>query len=1437
MADETRNMGLDKPIIGVNGDSQDIAAQKINDNFDRIDAHDHTIGKGTPINVDGIDIDKNLPLNQAGLLQGSFFNFYQVTTATQENNLPPLSLYSKDNVIKFKNIDGSIISFFEEGATITPVNITGIQLVQTGDSYKFVFTLSNDETVETGDFSLDFTKLLSGTGAPSNTLGDNNNLYVDTETDFLYFKTAGAWRQLSGGASSGGGGLSTVVSDDTLRGDGSAETPLGVAVPYSQAEKNKLAGLTGDDLPVGASAPVKYSPSVIFHDPSRSAGNHGVALSEVIAQIEANNPLYTQRQSGSFVSAANFNPLTVETVTYGTITAKALVVTYNGNLFNEQQLIKLEFIDSTGELTKEYLFPPSTIQNGFDYVISDALANSSIHKKEVRVRIVFDSASNKTKIFIHQRPVSDPPPAVYLFIIALYNVESLSQKGADGKDGGLEVGSAFPSSPADKQTFWLEEDITNFKAGIYYYDLATTTWKPLFDSIGQQFHGRLNVNTIYKSNEIFDFDLTLIRVKPGATFQASVDAPTWSDTTWKALTDPRTGALNTKLELLTFPSALTDATVSGNSVVFKRANEEDKTITLPGGSVDITGKDKVTTLEDDDEYLLQDFSGGGEATLTTGTVISGGNPLYGWSVSAGVSTYVKGGSLTPNIGSDFVAIYSYSAGVGVEVKAGQLTTMGSIVINGTSYPLTKGNINVDGSSRWGGVNVDQYTASSAGNIFSASNVNYTIKILATDGTVLFGGTVRSGTQKKATHGQLKKEFGVNFDSLAAASTLEDDDEFAINDFSGGLDGATLVTGLIFSSGGIARYGWSFATGATQFLKAGSLTPEPPSDFIGILSYDGGVELRVNLGTLTNIGSIVIDGVSGSFNDVAPSPSVTSSWGNKGYDSYIAPSFGDLFTASNQTHSIKVLAKDGTILYSDGVRSATKKKVTLGKLKTEINTNFSDLPLVTTLEDDDEFPINDFSGGGDATLTTGQVENGIYGWSVAAGTNTNYRKGGSLDVTPSSDLIAIYAAANALSVWVKTGTFSDLKTIIIDGTSYPLVKQSTNVDGSTYWGGFHYDHYITQVTVTPEDLFSAANEMRTIKLLATDGTQLFGGEVRSAQKKKVTWGKLKGDIDASTNFAELEKVTTLEDDDELVLNDFSGGGDAQITLGVIFGSTTLGWSVAAGFSSFKKGGTLSDINSDVIAIQITSGSIDVFVKSGTLTNIGSVIFDGVSYPLVEGSTNIDGTNSWGGFDYTSYFATGSFSVRDGQTYNIKILNKDGTNILPNEQRTSKQKKGTLGQLKQNILQLVPRKAQTILTPEYLKARPNLARDEVRIDSTGTGTLGIGTDTFVDTDLPSTAYQKISIAVKKTDLVDAKFIEVFHAHAPQVLAASSGLRELSQFDATAKPFSGTFRSDRNYTMEIHRGQNQLGGHSSTTDRITFTANTTGGSVYIGEVRIWK
>ena len=1038
------------------------------------------------------------------------------------------------------------------------------------------------------------------------------------------------------------------------------------------------------NLPVGASSPVKYGPSVIYHDSNRIAGNHLVPLSDVIKQVEANNTLYTTRQSGSFVSAANYNPLTVETVSYGNISAKALVITYNGDLFSDQQLIKFEMIDSTGELTKEYLFPPETIKNGFDYVVSDALATNSVHKKEVRFRIAYDSATNKTKIYIHQRPVSDPPPALYLFIVALYNVESLSQRGeigpSGGSDSGLEVGAAFPSSPSDKQTFWLEADITNFKAGIYYYDLASTTWKPLFASIGQQFHGRLNVNTIYQSNEIFDFDLTLIRVKPGATFQASVDAPTWSDTTWKALTDPRTGALNTKLELLTFPSALTDATVSGNSVVFKRANELDLVVPIPlpadgtlteamfdedakeklnsGGGADFENLEEAASLEDDDEFLVRDFTGSFPEDGATFTPQTLGLNVVGWSVGTGSSVTINpGGKIIPAAPDGFIGILFTSTSVGVYVEHGTNTDLSVLKVGDLTFSLSRTLENQDGGQNFVGEGIRyDYWLSSTGlplDDIVQNNRETKLTILNSDGSIALGGAPRSAKQRKTTFGDIKNELGV-LDSQKRV--------LAETDATTKTFGATKVPEIVLNNNG--HRGRAIATNRAYARF----------------------------------------GTSGS------------GWTLK----------------KKQTNNRQSEPEEFKILY----------------LGYYLANNTTDILIQSDLEKDIVLSIN--------------------------GTNINFATTNSA-VTYKGKQTKYHAGA--ITGAIKTMLDSDEFTLDVSGYDVVETTETDKVEISPRW-----------------------------------------------------------DIDVISG---KENVKTLEDDDELLLNDFSGvDGNIILTAGVVFKPSDLGWSIADGSGNFIKGGSLSKpVNSNIVAIVRIASSLFIGVKEGTLRDIGSIVINGTSIPLTKGVTGI--ANGWGGFAYDVYSNTNTdFSFVDGESYNIKILNRSGIFISgSNEERLSEQKKVTLGEIKQDILKLVPTEPQTILTPEYLKARPNLARDEIRIDSAGTGTLAIGTDTLVSADVPSTAYQSISIAVKKTDMVDAKFIEVFHAHAPQALAASSGLRKLSQFDDTAKPFSGTFRSDRNYTMEIHQGQNQLGTASSTTDRITFTANTTGGAVYIGEIRIWK
>ena len=527
MATKTFYLGLTKPTPGINGDTWAQAAAGINDSFDQIDEHDHSSGKGVPVPSDGININKNLSFNNHSLESLKQLGFTETVDAA---SVPNNSIYTVNNDLYYKNANGveilnttnaNIPTIAQFRVEISPEDSTSfrIAVLLTDNSTlvsnyvsipvevdsaripvntdKFTNNLSSDDdTLQKALDTLDKLVASGGGGSgfavgaafPANpshnqTFGLNQNIDGYPLGIYYYDSDESDWFSLAGGGA--------VVTDATLTGEGTEASPLGV--------------VNVDDVPTGEETPIVYTPSVIYHDPNKVQGNHLVPLSEVIAQIEDGNTLYTQRQTGSFVSTANFNALTVETVTYGNLSAKALVVTYNGNLFEDQQLIKFELIDSTGNLSKEYLFPPSTIRNGFDYVASDALANASIHKKEARFRITYDSTTNKTKIFIHQRPVSDPPPALYLFIVALYNVKTLTIRGGRGDDGkgALAVGTAFPDPAIDKEAFALEADITNYKKGIYYYDLASTTWKPLFASIGQQFHGRLNVNTIYQSNEIF----------------------------------------------------------------------------------------------------------------------------------------------------------------------------------------------------------------------------------------------------------------------------------------------------------------------------------------------------------------------------------------------------------------------------------------------------------------------------------------------------------------------------------------------------------------------------------------------------------------------------------------------------------------------------------------------------------------------------------------------------------------------------------------------------------------------------------------------------------------------------------------------------------------------------------------------------------------------
>ena len=155
--------------------------------------------------------------------------------------------------------------------------------------------------------------------------------------------------------------------------------------------------------------------------------------------------------------------------------------------------------------------------------------------------------------------------------------------------------------------------------------------------------GNLNFSTTYQAGEIFEYNGTQIQVKNGQTFRAVASGSlSWNDGTWKTLINQVSGGLRTKLRPVSFIDALTTARISGNNIIFGRANEVDLTLALPvssggSGSVDITGKDLIETLQNEDEFLISEKGAINSVVLTTGTVRSS---VYGWSVAAASNSFL-----------------------------------------------------------------------------------------------------------------------------------------------------------------------------------------------------------------------------------------------------------------------------------------------------------------------------------------------------------------------------------------------------------------------------------------------------------------------------------------------------------------------------------------------------------------------------------------------------------------------------------------------------------------------------------------------------------------------------------------------------------------------------------------------------------------------------
>ena len=90
------------------------------------------------------------------------------------------------------------------------VNLRGIQGNVAYRWYQLAQGTTAGHSVEYQQF---VDRFRADSGVPANTLGEDNEFYVDTVTEILYFKIAGAWTSVGGGG--GGGGSDLEILDET----------------------------------------------------------------------------------------------------------------------------------------------------------------------------------------------------------------------------------------------------------------------------------------------------------------------------------------------------------------------------------------------------------------------------------------------------------------------------------------------------------------------------------------------------------------------------------------------------------------------------------------------------------------------------------------------------------------------------------------------------------------------------------------------------------------------------------------------------------------------------------------------------------------------------------------------------------------------------------------------------------------------------------------------------------------------------------------------------------------------------------------------------------------------------------------------------------------------------------------------------------------------
>lgn len=241
-----------------------------------------------------------------------------------------------------------------------------------------------------------------------------------------------------GGTSSGGSGVAAPTAFTQL-----TDTPNDYGGHSGRAVVVNSQGnaLQFADSASSVPAPIQLEQLIVYHDPKRINNEASERLSLVIDDIKAGSgsdyDLYTTRQNGSFVSAANFIAPTTEDLVIDGETHELLVISFPGNVL-EYTYLNVEFNDNASEIAKTETIPITTIANGFDWVVEDAREQTSLFKRELRIRIAYDQATNTSQIKIHKEPVpsqNDAASPIFLFIVYLIKESAVGVVGPQGPAG------------------------------------------------------------------------------------------------------------------------------------------------------------------------------------------------------------------------------------------------------------------------------------------------------------------------------------------------------------------------------------------------------------------------------------------------------------------------------------------------------------------------------------------------------------------------------------------------------------------------------------------------------------------------------------------------------------------------------------------------------------------------------------------------------------------------------------------------------------------------------------------------------------------------------------------------------------------------------------------------------------------------------------------